>query len=128
MLNPNPIGELIDPLQAANPDLSYKLLGTTACKFHGLRGYEPVLDAKGNKVELGGMFVGAIPKRLAEQRQRHYQNESREAVQTIQEGYTEEVNRIRRDAQSVGLKVLEPGDMPAGEFTDQETGETHFLG
>jgi hypothetical protein len=128
LLHPNPIAELIDPIQAANPDKAYKLLGKVACKFHGLRGYAPVLNERGEQVELGGMFLGEIPKSVADQRQRHYQRESLEAVSTAQDSYTEQVNQIRRDAQSAGLKVLEPGDMPAGEFTDQETGETHFLG
>jgi hypothetical protein len=128
LLNPNPLAELIDPYQAANPHLSFKLLGSVATKIKGLRGYEPVIDSRGEKVMLGGMMLGSIPKTVTDHRHKHYQTESTEAVSSIEESYAEDVRRIKRDAQSAGLHVLEPGDMPAGEFTDFETGETKFLG
>lgn len=128
LLNPNPIKELLDPIAKANPGFSLKLLGNTACKYHGLRGYEPVLDERGNKIELGGMFVGRIPTPVAEARKRHYEQASAADVASVQEDYTEEINKVRRDAQNLGLKVLEPGDMDAGEFEDMGTGEVRSFG
>jgi len=109
----------IDPMEATvapykEPGKAYKFLSPRVCDVLGTRGYEMVLDANGNQVKMGNMMLGSIPQRIADARQAKAQKESNERVKDMQDEYTQNVDRLKRDAQGMGLRVLEPGELVPG--------------
>lgn len=103
---------------------SYKLLSDRCCSHLGVRGYEVVRDQHGNEVKVGNMFVGAIPQRLAEKRQRRVQDEAEARIRDIQETQVSRIEQIKREAKDLGLTVLEQGD----SVQNVGDGETYRMG
>lgn len=118
-----------DPLRAAvkaygRPGFANKLLSDRVCNIQGTRGYQPVMDGKGNIVKIGNMMLGEIPQALADKRQRRNVQMAEESLQTVQETFADQVEAAKRQARSVGLRVLEPGE----RVISHETGEGVDIG
>jgi hypothetical protein len=113
-----------DPLMEAvnrvrEPGMSYKFLTERCCTELGMRGYEKVVDAKGLEVKVGEMFLAKIPERIAKRRQERAVAESQERVTEMQDDYSNSVERLKRDAAGLGVRVLMPGEnAAAGGATD----------
>ncbi len=60
-----------------------RMLSDTTCRLKGLRGWEPVKDAKGNRVMVGNMFLGSMPEERAVRRKKFYDGKAREAIKKV---------------------------------------------
>lgn len=103
---------------------SYKLLSDRCCSHLGTRGYEPVLDESGDRIQVGNMFLGSIPQQLAERRKKRFQEESASRIRNMQQSQAERISALRREAKDLGLKVLEAGD----SVENVGDGETYDMG
>jgi len=125
MLAPNPMEEVVGPYK--DPNFAYKFLSPGCTRVLGTRGYEVVKDEHGDPVTLGNLKLGRIPKRIADARKRKAEADSQERVKSMAEEYAQSVNRLKREGQDLGLRVLEPGEV-SGDFMNTETGRTVHIG
>lgn len=125
MLAPDPMEETVS--RHREPGMGYGFMSPKASAVLGQRGYVVVHDEKGDPVKLGNLVLGKIPERVQQARQAKAEAESVERVKSIADEYTDGVNRIKREAKDLGLRVLEPGEMN-GDFVNTETGRTVHIG
>ncbi len=60
-----------------------RMLSETTCRLRGMRGWDVVLDAKGNKFMVGNMFLGSMPEERAGRREAHYKGKAREQLAKV---------------------------------------------
>jgi hypothetical protein len=125
MLAADPMEEVVS--RYAEPGFAYGFLSDPATRVLGRRNYEVVKDERGDPVKLGTLTLGRIPERLKDARRRKQEAESSERVAELANEYAQSVNRLKRDAKDMGLRVLEAGEM-TGEFTNTETGRRVNIG
>lgn len=106
---PDPLAETV--ALHAQPGMRYRFLSERVIKRRGMRHWEPVLDANGQMIKVGDVFLARMPEERAISRNNHYQRESSELVTAIQESHDEKVERISREARNLGLRVLKPGEV-----------------
>jgi hypothetical protein len=105
----------VDPLKAAidqvaEPGFRHRALSEGVCNKRGLRGWEPVLDAKGDKVKVGRLFLGRMPEQVAEQRNEHYRKIGGEDLKRVEEDYQLDQEKAGRSG-SKGVSTLQRGDV-----------------
>ena len=64
-----------------------RMLSETSCRLRGMRGWQVVLDPKGNKFMVGNMFLGSMPEERAVRRQAHYKGKAREQLAKVQKRF-----------------------------------------
>jgi hypothetical protein len=106
----------VDPLKAAvdlvaEPGMKYRALSNTVCDKRGLRGWEPVVDPKGEKVKVGRLFLGRMPTGVAEQRNEHYRKIGSEDLKNVEENFVIDQEKAIRDSGSKGVSPLRHGDL-----------------
>jgi hypothetical protein len=105
----------VDPLKAAidqvaEPGFRHRALSEGVCNKRGLRGWEPVLDAKGEKVKVGRLFLGRMPEAVAEQRNEHYRKIGGEDLKRVEEDYQLDQDKASHGG-SKGVSILQRGDL-----------------
>lgn len=90
--------------------LSFKFFAPQVVGTLGVDNYEKCLDRAGEPYAVGEMWMGMIPTRIAEKRQRIAHDESNNQVMESENRFRENVARLTRDASGLGLKVVETGD------------------
>jgi hypothetical protein len=125
MLAPSPMEETVERYR--EPGMAYGFMSDNASRTLGLRGYQPVMDERGDPVKLGTLTLGKIPERIQRKRLRKGEKESTERVQSMSDEYGDAVNRLKAEGKDLGLRVLAPGEM-TGDFTNTETGRTVRIG
>lgn len=125
LLAANPMEECV--ARHARPGMAYGFLSDAATRVLGTRNYQVVKDERGDPVKLGTLTLGEIPERLQQARRKKQEQESQGRVADLANEYTESVNKLKRDAKDMGLRVLEPGEI-AGEYTNTETGRRINIG
>jgi hypothetical protein len=111
----DPYREAVAPYEASRPDLQFRMLSPRVCAKRSLRGYEPVLDEAGERVKVGDMFLGAIPRDVAAARNVRRRNLDNEALGKREEEYAEMQEKFIREARGQGLSVLRSGEMITDE-------------
>lgn len=120
----------VDPLTAAvdsvrEPGFAYKLLSDRCCDvLGGTRGYEPVKTENGDKVTVGNMFLGKIPQRIADKRQKRYQQDAIDQIKQLQADSEDRLDKLKREAKELGVQVLSEGD----SVENLGDGQTYGLG
>ena len=102
------------------------------CKFFapsvagiiGMEGYQRCLDKDGNPYTVGEMWMGYIPKRIAEKRQLKALRDSEDAVNESEGRFSEQVDRLKSDAKGLGLEVVAAGD----EMSPNAGGDPRLFG
>lgn len=104
------------------PGMTYKFLSPRCIDVLGLRGYELVLDHKGNQVKAGTLLMGRIPLHIAEGRRRRYVQDSEEQVASMEQAYMESQERLVRAAGKIGAgsRPLGPGDTVSANATESQ--------
>ena len=125
MMAPDPMRAVID--EHREPGFNYRFSSDKANGLLGKRGYEIVKDSNGNPVKMADLTLGKIPTRIAQARQRSAEKQSRDIVKSQADQYAESVARLKSNANDLGLRVLEPGEM-AGDFVNTETGRVVNIG
>lgn len=109
----------VDPLKAAidavaEPGFRYRALSEGVCNKRGTRGWETVVDKKGDKVKVGRLFIGRMPTEVAEQRNEHYRKIGSEDLKSVEESIVTDQEKAIRDSGSRGVSTLRRGE----ELTD----------
>ena len=117
---PDPMREQVDRVR--EPGMAYRFLSERVIQHRGMRKWHPVTDEKGNHVKVGNQFLAKMPEELAEKRNRYYRDKSSNRVRTIAESYRERQERLIRDARTMGLEVMHPGE--AGDGYDPDLART----
>lgn len=100
--------------------MAVKFFAPTVAGIIGMEGYQRCLDKDGNPYTVGEMFMGYIPRRIAEKRQLKALNESEGAVRESEGRYEEQVDRLKSDAKGLGLQVIVPGEEVEANATSNE--------
>jgi hypothetical protein len=107
-----------------SPGMAPKFLSERCIDVLGLRGYRIVKDSNGDPVKVGKLIMGEIPLRMAENRRRHFAEESEAAVRESAEAFEDRASRAISDAGGAGLSVLQQGERitsnAAGDLPDPE--------
>lgn len=105
-----------------DPGFSYKFLSPRCLDVLGRRGYELVLDERGDVVKVGTLLMGRIPTQVAERRRLHWAEESMRQVREAEEVYTETVERQVREAGAVaaGSRPLRRDELMVANATESE--------
>ncbi len=109
------------------PGFEYGFLGEAATRILGDRRYEVVKDDRGNPVTVGRLTLGRIPARVKQARQEKREQESQQRIADVKDEYRQSVEKLKRDAKDMGLRVVEEGEI-AGEFHNTETGRRVTIG
>jgi hypothetical protein len=114
-----------DPMMDAvnrvrEPGTAYKFLNDRVCAEIGTEGYETVLDERGEKVRVGEMFLGKIPQRIADRRLKHAADMSEQQVRESEDTFVQGVDKLKREAAGMGLRVLDPGELMRASATENE--------
>lgn len=109
----------VDPLKAAVDKIAetgfkYRALSESVCNKRGTRGWEPILDSKGEKVKVGRLFLGRMPVEVAEQRNEHYRKIGADDLKSVEESLVIDQEKAIRDSGSRGVSTLRRGE----ELTD----------
>jgi hypothetical protein len=112
-----------------SPGMRAKFLSERCIGVLGMRGYQIVRDKNGDPVKVGTLIMGEIPIRMAEARQRHFAQESDDAVREAEEDFENASERAIRDYGGRGASVLR-GDMTASATENDESliGKTRETG
>lgn len=109
---PDPLRELAE--EHTPPGMRAKFLSKRVLEKVGKRGFQVVVK-DGEPVSCGNMILGVMPEHKARQRNAHYAQESRDAVQESQEARREEQARAARDSgESVYGGPLRPNESVTG--------------
>jgi hypothetical protein len=105
----------VDPLKAAidqvaEPGFRYRALSEGVCNKRGLRGWEPVPDAKGDRVKVGRLFLGRMPESVAEQRNEHYRKIGGDDLKNVEESFALDQEKAGHSG-SKGVSILQRGDL-----------------
>jgi len=105
----------VDPLKAAidqiaEPGFRYRALSEGVCNKRGLRGWESVVDPKGDKVKVGRLFLGRMPEHVAEQRNEHYRKIGGDDLKRVEEDYQLDQDKVGSGG-SKGVSILQRGDL-----------------
>jgi hypothetical protein len=92
---PDPLKELAEKHVA--PGMRPKFLSPDTVRRRGTRGFEPVVDAKGNNVKFGEMVLAQIPEDVARKRQQTHQDRANNLAKQVVEEYREQTPRELRD-------------------------------
>lgn len=111
-----------DPMMDAvnrvrEPGTAYKFLNDRVCAEIGTEGYETVLE-RGEKVRVGEMFLGKIPQRIADRRLAHAAEMSEQLVRESADTFEQGVDKLKREAAGMGLRVLDPGELMHANATE----------
>lgn len=119
----------VDPMTAAliaipggpKADRAYKLCSNNSAQLlGGHAGYVPERDEDGNTISIGNMFVGSIPKEVAERRRALNAARAKEQIDDQEEKYRGDVEEITRQASDLGMKLTPIG---AGDYS-QRSGDS----
>jgi hypothetical protein len=110
----DPLG-LSDPLLALKrkyqrPGFALKLLSDGCCSHLGRRGYQTVVDERGDPVTSGKMVLGEIPEALAARRRAAPIREAKEQLGSITDAQREAVEKMKSDAKGMGLTFVGAGE------------------
>jgi hypothetical protein len=104
------------------PGMRAKFLSERCIGVLGMRGYQIVKDKKGDPVKVGTLIMGEIPIRMAEARQRHFAQESENAVAEAEEAFENASERAMRDAGGApGVSVLRDRDNVTASASENES-------
>jgi len=112
------------------PGMRPKFLSERCIGILGLRGYRIVKDKNGDPVKVGTLIMGEIPIRMAEARQRHYAQESEDAVLEAQEDFENASERAIYDAGggTPGVSVLKGPVTPNASEDESLLGRSRETG
>lgn len=115
-----PFEEVHDPLKLAMKAHTPKghrglFMSEKKCDQDGMRrgvlDYQPVLDEKGQRVKVGGMFLASVPEERAQAAERYYQRKSQEAQQTAADKVREQSDQIISETKLRGLNRRKTGGL-----------------
>lgn len=107
LLNDYPIEEQHDPLRTVVEQHTPKghrglMMSEAKCAKEGMRrgvlDYEPVLDDKGQRIRLGGMFLGSVPEDRAKRAERYYRAKNAEKQQNAVDRVKEQTEQVMSEA------------------------------
>jgi hypothetical protein len=104
------------------PGMRPKFLSERCIGVLGMRGYQIVKNKQGDPVKVGTLLMGEIPVRVAEARQRHFAQESENAVAEAEEAFENASERAMRDAGGApGVSVLRDRDNVTASASENES-------
>jgi hypothetical protein len=91
--------------------MKYRGLSERVMDKRGLRGWEPVKDAKGSNVKIGSLILGKMPKETAERRNAHYRDLGNDALQNASEQFAIDQEKAIIDSGRKGVSPLRRGQV-----------------
>lgn len=115
--SPDPMREIVNAHPA--PGMRRRFLSDSRIKRAGMRGWKPVTGKNGEPVKLGDrMILAEMSEEKAQQRNRHYQEQGNAVVRDIEQSHQHAVEKLIRQADKLGLKVLKPGEIVSGASSE----------
>lgn len=111
------------------PGMAVKFLSDRCNGALGMRGYVIVKDERGDPVKVGTLYMGEIPQRVADARQRHWAEESEAVLREMEESYLDKQEKLLSEAAGLGVRLdgaraLRPDEIVRANATESE----EFLG
>jgi hypothetical protein len=118
-----------DPLQQLirkykKPHMALKLRSAKLMDHLGDCGYEIIKKQNGDLVKFGTMLLGEIPEEMAQEMRQTPIDEANEQIRNVNNSQREAIERLRAEAGSMGLSLIEPGQT----VTDHVTGRDVKMG
>jgi hypothetical protein len=99
---------------AAAVGMSFKFFTPAIASEIGTEDYEKCLDKKGQPYMVGLDWMGMIPTRIAEARLRKYAKDSQDLVTASEERFGNGVDRLRKEAEKLGMTLTTSGGVQIG--------------
>jgi hypothetical protein len=121
LMGGNVLREVVDRY-GKKPGMSYRFMSQRCIDVLGMRGYQFVIDEKGQVAKAGTLMLAEIPAATAAGRARHYAEESRRLVRETEEQYMETAERTVAAAGRAGQgsRPLRADEIVHGNASESE--------
>lgn len=79
-----------------------RFLGERKVQVDGLRGWEPVIDSKGDPIKLGNMTLASMPREMADERNNDFRRLDADKISRMRDETNEQTSRL---ANAKGMRV-----------------------